>query len=309
MSDFSVPSATVSDVIAAYLRHCAIEAVHGEVARLNRARTFAWFCNRYGSMAVNELKAFHLTDFIEARPSWRSVSTRRANANMIRAAFQWAADDERIARNPFRKVRYPEAERRPDMPDDVLERIIQAASKPFERFLRFLRLTGCRIGEAHQAVWADVDLIRGMWTIPKHKTRKITGKAKRVALVAEAVVMLRQMAPFAKEVEPDHASRSFRPCGPIFLNTAGQPWNSGSLEMALKRVKRRLGITHPATLHGIRHRWGSAAIAAGAPLKLVSAQLGHASQVTTELYYVDLSNEFEAIRAAAELSVKNRPVP
>lgn len=284
---------TVITIIDLYKRHCAIESVHSAVAHANRMRTFEWFCafNGYGEMLVRDMKPYHLTDFIEAKPSWKSVSTRRANSNFIRAAFQWAANQERIDRNPFKRVRYAEAERRPDMPDEILERLCLAASKPFERFLRFLRLTGCRIGEANQALWPDMDLDRGVWVIPQHKTRKITGKAKVVALIPQAVELLKP---------------HFQEGGPVFLNCEGLPWTDDALRMYLKRLKRRLGITHPATCHGIRHAMASAAIAAGAPMKLVAAQLGHQNLATTEKYYCHLEGQIDAIRNAAQMGAPKK---
>lgn len=284
---------TVCDILSAYMRHCAVECVHGTTARTNRERVFEWFCILHGNLPVDNLRAYHLTDFVESRPGWVSVSTRRAGANFIKAAFRWAFDDERIERDPFRKVRYAEAERRPDMPDDIFERLCAAASKPFEAVLRFLRLTGARVGEVVTACPADIDLERGIWIVQRHKTRKKTGKPRVVALVPDAVELIKRLATES----------------PVFRNCLGQPWTVASLEMALKRLKKRLGITHPAVLHSIRHRAASAAIAAGAPIKLVSVQLGHSTVQTTEAYYCDVVAEIDAIRGAFALGIRRSGLP
>ena len=281
---------TIANVCCAYLRHCAVEGTHCREARADRERTLSLFCAAVGHLRVEDAKAYHLVDFIESQPGWRSVSTRRQKANEIRAAFAWAVNQERIERNPFARVRYAEAERRPDLPDEALEVVARMGTKHFERAVRFLRLTGCRLSELCRAQWEDFDLERGVWTIHRHKSRRFTGKAKTVALITEAVDLLRLI-------------RELPESGPtVFLNTHGRPWTRITLGQNFRRLKRRLKLDTKASLHGIRHRFGSAAITAGAPLKLVAAQLGHATTAVTERYYCDLSGAIEAVRKAAEMA-------
>lgn len=305
-------SLSVADILDAYARHCAAEGVHGDGARDERHYVFRLFRADYGHLPVNDCRPFHLTDFIESHPEWKSVSTRRQKAGAIKACFRWAADGERIDRHPFRAVRYGESERRPEMADDVLSRIQALANKPGERVLRFIRLTGCRASEVCRAIWADVDLERGIWKIPKHKGRRYTGRAKVVALVAEAVELLRSIAA-AKASTMAASPRSVghmpalgmatNEADRIFLNTRGKPWTRHSIWQTIHHVKRRAGITAPGSTHSIRHRAASAMVVAGAPISLVAAQLGHANPTITSKYYVHLENQIDAIRAAASLGV------
>lgn len=263
------------------------------------------FVEHMGDTPVDECKAFMLSDWVESHTGWRSSTTKRSSAAMVKAAFQWAADGERITRNPFKAVRYAESERRPDLRDEDLKLLEQLANKKYELVLRFLRLTGCRIGELCEAKWGDVNLAKGIWTIDKHKTRKKTKKAKMIALVSEAVALLESLASTTvyKAKSPSElmivlgmtTSAEF-----IFLNTRGRPWSIINLGQNINRMKRKHGLTFKASLHGIRHRFGSASIAAGAPIKLVAQQMGHASVSTTERYYCDLSGEMDAIRTAIQ---------
>lgn len=276
---------TTREIVCAYLRHCEIEHVHCPEARAARVSLLDQFAAECSDRPVEELKPYHLTDFIEARSKWRSVATRRSRANYVRACFQWAADQERISRNPFLSVRYTDSERRPDLPDATLDLVARLANKRYESALRFLRLTGCRLSELCNALWPDVDLAKGVWTIPRHKSRRYTGKPKRVALVPEAVDLLLALP------EPHQ--------GPIFLNTRDTPWTRRTLGQHLRRLKIRHGIEGKATLHGIRHTFGTQAVANGAPIKLVAKQLGHSTVTVTERYYCDLDGEMDAVRDAA----------
>lgn len=297
---------SVNEIIALYLRHSKATGLHCPQSLAEREQILRLFIEHVGDLPVDECKAFHLSDWIESHESWKSVATRRAKANMIRAVFQWACDGERIPRNPFRSVRYAEAERRPDLPDNVLNVVATLANKPFERALRFLRLTGCRLSELARAKWEDVDLERGIWTIDKHKSRKHTKKPKKVALVPEAVQLLIHVARTIAPVSDTPAMKAFvasKADSIVFLNTQGRPWTNLSLGKRFRYLKAKHHIQTNASLHGIRHRFGSASIAAGAPIKLVSMQLGHSSVTITEAYYCDLTDEIDAIRAAVTLGI------
>jgi integrase len=309
-----VPQLTVKDVVALYRRHCAAEGVHGPAAKADREYTFGLFVAACGGVVVADLKPFHLTDFVEAHPEWRSISTRRAKANGIRAAFNWAFRQERIARNPFVNVQYAEHERRAEMPDDALAQLERVSSKQFEAVLRFLRLTGCRTGELCQATWGDMDLERGIWTIERHKSRRFTGRPKVVALVTEAVAVLRAiLGALAATDQTDSLAPvvpslgMIAPTNFIFRNTRGGPWRPGVLSYQLRRLKKRHGIDVKASLHGVRHRALSAMIEAGAPIKLVAEQAGHSTTAVTERFYWHRSEgAIDAMRAAAELGVPKK---
>ncbi len=299
---------TVQDVIALYLVHCLKADVHCARASIEVRRTLDAFARVYGPLEVKDCHPYHLADWVESVPSWRSASTRRLKANMVRAAFNWAFDGERIERHPFRTVRLPEAERRPDLSDADFELLCRLANKPFALALRWLRMTGCRLSELCRATWADMDLERGLWIIPRHKGRKRTRKPKVVPLVAAAVGLLRSMAgagarsapgpgPGAKGVLAESAMEAV---GFVFLNTRGGAWNSNALGQQFLKMKARFGLEFVASLHGIRHRYCTAGIAAGASVKLVGKSVGHAHVRTTEASYCDLDPEIEAIRAAAE---------
>jgi hypothetical protein len=68
----------------------------------------------------------------------------------------------------------------------------------------------------------------------------------------------------------------------------------------------RDGGLPPITLHGVRHSYATAALAAGEPLTVVSERLGHASSsITANLYqHVLPSTDERTANAAASRSVR-----
>jgi integrase len=283
----------VCDVVGAYLKHCEREGVHCEEARYDRSITFRWFCQAMGHLPVEELRAYHLTDWVDNHPRWKSVATRRAKASSVKAAFAWAARMERIKVNPFQNVRYREADRRPEMPDGLFDQTIRLANRQFAWALRWLRLTGCRCSELCRAKWADINEVRGLWTVPRHKSRRYTCRPKLVALVPEAMELLKELP---------------RRCEYVFLNAHGKPWGKGSLPRALIRLRERFPELDAAcSLHGIRHRMATEAIANGAPIKLIAEQLGHATTVITERsYYHASADHIDRVRDAASLGLPKK---
>jgi integrase len=294
---------TVREVIKLYQRNSANEKRHGPDALADRERTFKLFLawpiegKTIADLTVGECKAFHLRDFIDGHPTWKSASTRRAKANEIRAAFQWAFEEERINRNPFLRVRYAEAPPRPPLKDDVFDDLVVCANKRFERAVRFLRLTGCRLGELCGLTWAEVNFETRCVVIEKHKSRRYTNKPKVLPLVPAAVELLQSI----RKRQPAEYT------GAVFLNNRATPWTRRTLGQTFRRMKKRGEINTPASLHGLRHQFGTEAIKNGAPIKMVSLALGHSSCAVTERSYCHIEAGSEEVRQAAQAAAPKLP--
>lgn len=279
---------TVTDLIDAYLAYARAVKLHCDEALAERDRVLRAFTASFGTMLVAELRPFHLEDWIIAEPKWKSSSTRKAKANQVNAALNWAARSRRIAENPCRGVTFAEAERRPILDDGTLVALIRKAHPAFESAAEFLRLTGIRLSDLCRLRWEGVDLVRGIAVVDQHKGRKKTGKPKVFALPQGALQLL--------------AKLPGQRVGHVFLNARGRPWNRGTLGQHLRRLKKRLGVHTKATLHGIRHQFATVAVRRGVPLKHVAMQLGHSSTAITERYYVHIDGDANLMRAAAEMA-------
>lgn len=288
MPSVELRAPTVASVIEKFIAHGERVNLWSAEAKRYRRTLFAAFIAACGKLRIDECKAFHLREWIDAQPGLKASATKRGAATAIKAAFRWALDEEYIDRHPFRGVKYAEGEPRPAMPDDVLEELCVCASKRFERVVRFLAWTGCRVSELAGLTWPCVDMVKGIMVIERHKSWRYTRKAKVVPLVAEAVELL-------KDIRSRQRDNYY---GHVFLNNQNRPWNRRTLAQTLSRMKHRGEIKTDCTLHSLRHRMASKAIANGAPLALVSAALGHASPAFTAARYGHVTDQIDAMRSA-----------
>lgn len=288
----------VREVFERYLSHSSANQVHGQEALAQRRFLFDLFCQTFGDRDVAELLPHHLQDWIDQNAQrWKSSSTRKAKANQINAALNWAANGRRITENPCRSVRYAEAERRPCLADKDFHKIVLQADKHFERLLWLVRLLGCRRETGCVIAWTEIQWERKCIVTCNHKTYKKTRKPLVMALVAEALELLRKIRAeecVRRGCEPEEL------VGPICLNTKFKPYDPQHVTRQFRRCKERAKVKAAGTLHGMRHQWATSAVLGGAELLAVAKQLGHASTAITERYYTHVDDDVDFRMNAAE---------
>ena len=162
----------------------------------------------------------------------------------------------------------------PEQFDRILEAIEDAGAPQSQRcadLARFLAFSGCRISEASQVTWSDVDWERAEIRVQNAK-RSRTSNAHQVRFVPiipamrELLSRLRgefaQVEPLLREHRPDLAERGGRVC---LVGECEKSLTAACLKVGAKR------ITH----HDLRHLFATRCIESGVDIPTVSRWLGH----------------------------------
>lgn len=124
-------------------------------------------------------------------------------------------------------------------------------------FARFLAFTGCRLSEARQATWQDVDLEKNILTVHNAKVRRARNfvETRKVPIIPDLRKLLERMR--AENPKPTDSICSVGEC-----------------EKSMTRACRIVGIPK-ITHHDLRHLFATRCIEAGVDIPTVSRWLGH----------------------------------
>jgi integrase len=182
------------------------------------------------------------------------------------------------ARNKVRRVKHHAALPYSDIPE--LMKGLERMDGLGPLGLRFLILTAARTGEVIFAGWDEVDLAKGVWTVPAERMK--AAREHRVPLNAEAVAILEALPRTGEWIFP-----GMKP---------GKPLSNMSLLQTLKRMKR-----DDLTAHGFRSSFRDwAAEMTNFPREVIEASLAHTIGSKVEAAYLrsDLFDKRRLLMAA-----------
>jgi len=131
---------------------------------------------------------------------------------------------------------------------------------------------GLRISEALSLRLQDAP-VKGRDTL------RIVGKGNKERLVPVLEVIQEGVERYLELVP-----YNLTPEGPLFLGAKGGPLSPRIIQLAVKRLREKLGLPETATPHALRHSFATHLLSAGADLRQIQELLGHASLSTTQVY-------------------------
>jgi integrase len=198
----------------------------------------------------------------------RKKSTTFLLLSYCKSLFTWAIDQEiyGIEVSPFAGIKAAiigERVQRDRVLEDVELRALWAASAslgyPLGPFVRFLLITGQRLRECANMVWAEVNLDTGLWLIPAARMK--TGIAHEVPLSGLAVDLLRSLPRF--------------PDSPFVFTATGRGPLAG-FSVAKARVDRAAGPdVAPWRFHDIRRSVRTGLGGLPVPTNVAEMVIGH----------------------------------
>lgn len=283
------PVPLVGDLVVGYLEHLVGRKAANDIGEQTKAdaeRRMAGFADRCGDLPADAIRPVHVDEWLATRTGWGPTS-RHDGAGAVRAVFRWAMRQGLIDRDPLSAMakppRKPKREAIPSA-EQVGKAMAAVLAPELRDILDFIHATGCRPKEARTLEARHLDRAAHVAVLTEHKTARKTGTKRRIYLPKPAQDIAYRLA-------------DLRPEGPIFLNSAGNPWTHNALGLAMRRVKKRAGVD--IVPYDMRHGFATDAITAGVPAALVAEMMGHAD-LRMLGRYTHLSDKHEALREAVE---------
>ena len=279
------PDARVADICEAFLRwsrkHHAADTYRSYNGYLQS------FCEASGQLPVRQLQKFHVTRWVDSQ-SWNATSQYNGRRFVFRA-FNWAADEGLLPRNPLKGLPRPKPKpRKRALKPEEYRALLAGARGPFKTFLFALRQTGARPKELRDLRWDHVRSDR--WVLPEHKTDK-SSDAPRVIHLTPAMQKLMDVLRCRSRGEH------------VFVNHRGAAWTSNAVRLQVWRLKKRLHLPDDVCAYLVRHAFGTDAIVNGVDIATVATLMGHADTTITSKVYVHLADQAahlgEAVKRAA----------
>lgn len=180
------------------------------------------------TMTVENLKRFHVTNWVDAHPKW-GVNHRRGAITAVQRCFTWAEREGHIAKSPVRGIEKPPAKRREQVltPAEFADLLTRVRDSFFRNVLEFCWETGCRVQELRLIEGRHLRFDRGRVELPP-KEAKGKKRWRFIYLTPRAEEIIREL--FER-----HSS------GPLFRNEDGKPWDAQNFNNRFCRMQHRLG--------------------------------------------------------------------
>jgi integrase len=217
----------------------------------------------------------------------------------VRKMFNWAVDQRRIIPvSPASGLGAPgkETERERVLTDEELIRLWRAAEtmgKTSGGFVRVLILTGQRRDEVATMRWQDLDLDKGLWTLPREATKG--DRSHEVPLASMATQILLDLPRL----------------GDFVFTTKGDRPISGYSKIKA-RADKLAGIEEDWRFHDLRRTAGTGMARLRIPVSTISRVLNHKEGGVTKIYnrYSYLDEKRQALETwAAHVSGLLSPSP
>jgi integrase len=212
----------------------------------------------------------------------RRRSTANRTLTILKAALNYAwREGKTPSDDAWRRVRpFPEADaaRVRYLATDEARRLLNGCDKDFRNIVEAALLTGARYGELAALTIADFNRDSGTVHIRTSKA----GRARHVVLNDEGRALFERLSIGRAG---DHR---------VFMKANGTVWGKSHQHRPLKEACERAKISPSLDFHSLRHSWASLSIMAGAPLLVVSRNLGHRDTRMVERHYGHLAQSFVA---------------
>lgn len=240
--------------------------------------------------------------------SGKSTSTLNRYIARLKSCLKWAYLNDLIPESSVydKLVLFPETPVRVRIQDKFLEpfelnRLISETSPSLSLCIRFLALSGMRIGEMialdNSDIWGDEIHITKTFSSHSHKisTPKTASSLREIHIQPELAACILDVRAF---MHNQQRSLGYPPRPYLFCNNQGNRLNYDTVEERLRNSGKQI-LNRDITCHILRHTHASMLAASGYPLEAISRRLGHEGCEVTKAIYIHQTEKMKARDAAA----------
>jgi len=248
----------------------------------------------FGHLRLNQIKRQHVSTFHAGLlKKGLSPATCDHHIKLMRFAFNKAIEWELVDKNPLQGLKqFAEDNRIEHYLDDAqLESLLTVLANDDNRTVcliaMFLLSTGCRLNEALQATWAQINQTTRVWRIPAKNSK--SKKIRSVPLNDSALYVLKLLK---TEGLFQH----------LFINNKTEkPYTT--IMKVWSRLRKKAGLPH-LRIHDLRHGFASLLVSGGRTLYEVQQILGHSDPKVTMRYAHLSSKTLQEAANSASVIVK-----
>ncbi len=282
----------VGDWLTAYIRDVAPLTLKPSTLAEERRITEQHLIPALGKFRLQDPRLRdRIQGMIREKAETLKPSTVRRIKSVLHKALREAVRRRYIAYNPADELSMPKMEKSHVKALSLAEarQLLPHLPDTTEgRALRFILLTGLRVGEMCALRWRDVDEtaihIRHAISAGEISDTKTAAGRRTLALTDELSALLktqhREQAVQRLKAGPSWQSGDF-----VFATAIGTPADRHNINRVLRAALKRAGLP-PHSVHALRHSFASILLDSGTSIAAISAMLGHTNRAFTMNTYV-----------------------
>lgn len=244
---------------------------------------------RLNEITRQQIQALHSAVLAEGL----SPASADHHVKLLRQALNLAVEWSLVEKNPAAGVPLFNVANQVEhyLDDAELERLLDVLrtdeNRTICRIALFLLSTGCRLNEALQATWSQIDRGNRVWKIPASNS-----KSKRIRSVPLNDSALEVIGQLDTEGAFEH----------LFVNRrTGKPY--GTIMKVWSRLRKQAALPH-LRIHDLRHQYASFLVNSGRTLYEVQQILGHSDPSVTQRYAHLSSKSLQEAANSASVAIK-----
>lgn len=243
----------------------------------------------WSHLEIGQIRHSQVQQWVASLDDQMSASSVRRCHSVLAQILDIGVKDRLIPSNPARGVRLPRR-KKSDQVFLTLEQVAKlAGAAKYPEIIWVLATTGLRWGELCVLRPRDIDLkrrrIKVVRVMIRDDSKRIYGEPKthEKRTVAVPTFVCNMLADLIADIDPDVLIWPGRNGGPM-----GSPGHKTWFAAAVEKCLANGDIPARITPHELRHVAAGLLVSAGANVKVVQKQLGHASAVMTLDTYASL---------------------